>query len=333
MGFYWAPNWTILPTIVLPLYILTLSGVLTQWKTEGWRDLLSMELRDTNENRWNQRLDTFSLSFWIVLAVCVLFVFGFQWYGLYGRMHVVGDAGDFQVDRNLLALVRPDIITPAKSLIISMFSFLYIAWHIGVFLSGVLFSYILVDDFSDVCNRVDVESDPMLGNKVNRNGIKLISGIFRCTVLGIWIATLVKLQVIYLLSDGANVVTWLIGDVMSALNLRDDRWLWLDQRSMGGFTTFVLALVTSFIFAVSAYRIRKVVGGFTHDQLSDDKGLGQFVGLTRMLISMTVVVLLLGANVLLIGQFVGFSLLLVACLFVALCSLYNPTFSTRWQSL
>ena len=47
-------------------------------------------------------------------------------------------------------------------------------------------------------------------------------GIFRCTVLGVLIAIVMKVQSAYLTSRGENIVTWLVSDMSSAFYGRNE---------------------------------------------------------------------------------------------------------------
>ena len=53
-------------------------------------------------------------------------------------------------------------------------------------------------------------------------GNRLIQGIFRGTMLGIWIATCIKLQAVYLLSDGTNILHWLVRDASFAMSIVEE---------------------------------------------------------------------------------------------------------------
>ncbi len=171
-------------------------------------------------------------------------------------------------------------------------------------LFGLLLSYALIDDFRDLFRRRPTSNvvDDHLQTREIAQG--LIGGVFRSVILGLWIATLVKLQVAYLLSDGENILTWLANDFGATLGFGEQSWDWLSQHSMGNFTTFVLAFVHCFIFIFGVITIRAVLQASVerHQAASSSPEVATLRSLNKQHLLMIIIVLLLAANVLLTGQ-------------------------------
>lgn len=246
VGFLWAPTWTLLPAVLLPLYVVFVSELLTLWKDNRPR------LTQNDEIGWIAKVSSYKFSFWAITIVCVAFVFGFQWFGMYVRIHVQGEIGTFQIDRNMLTLVRPEIISTSKSLLISMLGFLYTALYIWILLVGLLFVYVLALDYKNVCNNQNLENR----NNLKKVGKTLTFGIFRCTLIGLWFATCIKLQVVYLSSDGESIVSWISKDFIAALNMSREAHTSLNQQSMTHFTTFLLMVLTFITFCLAIVKIQ-----------------------------------------------------------------------------
>jgi hypothetical protein len=152
--------------------------------------------------------------------------------------------------------------------------------------------------------------------------------IYRCTVFGILIAECIKLNTAYLLSDGANIVSWLINDALSVFGARDVEAGWLDASALPYFTSVLLVMLTCFVFFASFTQIYWVVDqSSTPDAANSSRGERQLQSqISRTKVSwfkMVIVVALLVASFLLIGQVAGFSILLGGSVLVAIYSLFQ----------
>ena len=70
VGFLWAPNWTILFMVFLPLFVVLVSELLVFWKHEGRLKVISQG-RTESDNGWARGVDASSYTYWAVFVVCV----------------------------------------------------------------------------------------------------------------------------------------------------------------------------------------------------------------------------------------------------------------------
>ena len=136
VGFIWAPTLTVLPLIALPAFIFYVSDLNTYWKRVGRfkctaDDVISIN-SESNE-AWYAKANDFSFSFWAIASFCFLFVFGFQWAGSYMPAYLSGDTNGVQIDRYLVALVRPEVISVGEAMALSFDGYLDTASYIEIF--------------------------------------------------------------------------------------------------------------------------------------------------------------------------------------------------------
>lgn len=322
VGFFWAPNWTLVELVILPQFLVTVGGLLAFWKRERQSLLTFAGTKLDEKDSWPSRVKSFAFSHWVVFFVCLVIVFLVQWSGVHMRALVNSDISNHMVDWNLMALVRPEVISIPEATIISFLAFLYTAVICFLFLTGLLMMYTLVEDFFEICSEPDHLSNRVLQNKIVAVSTKLLTNIYRASLLGIWIATCIKLQATYLLSDGQNIVDWLFGDVLFVLGHNDKASGWLGQRSLAHFTSFLLLSSTCLVFVFGFVQIYRVL-----ERALPLDAVGRLA--ERQCVprwTMLCVVGLLVANFFLVGQFSGFSILLIVGILTTVCSLYDPRF-------
>ena len=326
VGFIWAPTLTVLPLVALPAFIFYVSDLNTYWKRVGRfkctpDDVISVH-SESNE-AWYAKVNDFSFSFWAIASFCFLFVFGFQWAGIYMPAYLSGDTNGVQIDRYLVALVRPEVISVGEAMALSFIGYLYTASYIAIFMLGLLFLVIIVLDYHDLCTTTDLEGSTADTNQIRKEGQKIVWGGFRIAVLALWLASLVKLQITYLSSDSPDFVTWLKTDALSVFGATSNRNGWLENTSISHFTTFLMLVVTVTIFVVCALKIRTVFERlsvydqdypFSRDQLA--------------FVQMLAVIGLLSFNLVLVGRFTGFSFLVAASTLASLHVLSGPRLRT-----
>ncbi len=71
VGFFWAPNWTLLVVLLLPLFLTILNELLTFWVNDGRSKLGGVE----DDQGWDQIVASFSPVFWAVFLICFGIVF------------------------------------------------------------------------------------------------------------------------------------------------------------------------------------------------------------------------------------------------------------------
>lgn len=313
VGFIWAPTLTLLPIVVLPLLILSIAKQNTDWKELLRPQFYPSATQDREAAEWLSCVYSFSFMFWIILILCVCVVFGFQWIGIYLPAYISGVLGDVQVDRYLVTLVRPEVISTTEAAFLSFVGYMYTASYIFIFLLGILFIFIITNDFTDLIKRAVCKSN--LTTSIAERHV--VWNAFRVSVLSIWLATCIKLQVVYLSSDSGNFLSWLLLDVLFTFNLSSEKSGFLDQTSISHFTTFLMASLTAVVFIFHLFSIRRAMH---KSVLSGSKCNLQNNAYRNA--GMCALIILLTFNLAVIGQFSGFSLLLflsmilsVACIF------------------
>lgn len=326
VGFIWAPTLTVLPLVALPAFIFYVSDLNTYWKQVGRSkctadDVISVNI--VSNEAWYAKVNDFSFSFWAIASFCWLFVFVFQWAGIYMPAYLSGDTNGVQIDRYLVTLVRPEVISVGEAMVLSFVGYVYTASYIAVFMLGLLFLVIIVLDYHDLCTTSDLEGSTADTRQIRKEGQKIVWGGFRIAVFALWLASLVKFQITYLSSDSPSFLAWLKTDALSAFNATSSRNGWLENTSISHFTTFMMMAVTVTIFVVCALKIRSVFERlsvydddypFSRDQLAIAK--------------MLAVIGLLSFNLVLVGRFTGFSLLVAASALASLHVLSGPRLRT-----
>ena len=326
VGFIWAPTLTVLPIIALPAFIFFVTNMNTYWRDTGRRKctLGSVTSIDEKSNAaWYAKVNDFSFSFWAIALFCFLFVFGFQWAGIYLPAYLSGDNNSVQIDRYLVALVRPEVITIPEAMVLSAIGYMYTASYVSIFMFGLLFSIIATLDYEDICTTVELESRWIDRTQLRKEGQKLLWAVFRVVVFALWLATLVKLQITYLQSDGKDFVTWLRTDAARAFGANVTPNGWLDNSSISHFTTFMMMVVTVTVFVVTVMKIR---GIFARLSLYDSDY--PFTRDRQAITSMFLVIALLSVNLVLVGRITGFSLMLAASSLATLYVLLGPKLRT-----
>jgi hypothetical protein len=316
VGFFWAPNWTVLELVILPLFLVTVIALLDGWKTRR-RLLVSTDTGLNAMQDWSRLVGSFNLLSWTVFCICFLAVFVLQWSGVHLRALITGHAGNLMIDWNLIALVEPGSVSVVHAAVLSGFAFFYTACICFLFLTGLILMLVVVQDFAELSARTGLS-----GGLPPALGTDLLRRIFRATILGIWIATCIKLQAVYLLSDAPDILAWFFGDARYALGLQGDLAQPLSQRAAAHFTSFLLLFATVLVFAVAFV----VFGGAAGHDTEQPKSRA----ITRW--TWLAVIAALVANFFLIGQFPGFSLLLAANIFmsvICLVDLRSPHISPR----
>lgn len=318
VGYFWAPNWTILNLLLLPLFLGVVVQVLGFWTDRGRSEMSwAVDQRDVRRI-WRAEVETFSVAFGVMFFLSFGIVFGLQWAGVHLSALLNGDVGKLMIDWNLMAVVRPEIVSVPESIIMSGLAFFYTASCTYLYYSGLILLVCLVQDFTKVAEGQGGTTHP---EKVHRAATMIGVAVFRCTVLGIVISTCIKLQASYLMSDATNIVAWLGDDLRDLLFGAPEGRSALGQKSLATFTSFLVLFTTGGLYFYALPRLAGISVALRSGGLMPEEG-GQSLPFWQM----TGTVLLLSASHLLIGVFQGFSILLGAVLVLALYSLLNPMF-------
>lgn len=315
VGFLWAPTWTVLPALILPLFIMRVSFSLSHWRSYGRCRLSDGSSCDnrTEEDAllWDARIDSTAFSFWMILMLCLGGVFLAQWVGICLRLYAEGEAGIYQIDRNLLTLVRPEFIGQGASALVSMFGYLYSALYVFIFLTALMFLFIMAGDYESLARNIndgEIEQEAAI-----REGSWIALSAFDAALLIGWAAIAIKLQAAYLSSDAPNIALWIFHDLTGVLRLSAEVNGSLPNTSVSHFTTFLMIAVGNFALFVCASRVSR--GQMALRQLAQDGNIparprfGYVPWRTFVIVQVFLVCSLLS-----IGQVQGFSLALVCSL-------------------
>lgn len=330
VGFLWAPSWTVDRMIFVPLFIIAVTGLLNFWKMER-RQYLEFEAEGMADgDSWAERVGAFAFSFWAVVFVSLVIVFLVQWSGVYLRPLLNGTVGNAMVDWILVAIVRPDVVTITEAIVLSGLANLYSAFVYWCYFTGLLLIYAVVHDFREIFDNPELHLTEVHGSNAVEVGTKITRRVFCCTVFGIFSATCIKLNAVYLISDAENILTWLIDDAFTALGLRNEEWGWLSQSPSAFMTSFFVLFITCFIFFICLAHVFRILERVSISKTNSgsvrDQRVAEQVGQAKLSgLKMSGVVLLLAANFFLIGQFTGFAILLAVSALVAIYSLVGRT--------
>ncbi|MFZ3583469.1 hypothetical protein ACOI1H_15030 [Loktanella sp. DJP18] len=315
VGFLWAPTWTILPALILPLFIMRVSFSLSHWRSYGRCRLLDGSSCDdrTEEDSslWDARIDRTAFPFWMILVLCLGGVFLAQWVGICLRLYAEGEAGIYQIDRNLLTLIRPEFIGQGASALVSMFGYLYSALYVFIFLTALMFLFIMAGDYEWLARNIN-DGEIEQGVAI-REGSRIALSAFDAALLIGWAAIVIKLQAAYLSSDAPDIALWIFHDLIGVLRLSADVNGTLPNTSVSHFTTFLMIAVANFALFVCALRVSR--GQMALRQRAQDGNVsarprfGYVPWKTFAIVQVFLVCTLLS-----IGQVQGFSLALVCSL-------------------
>lgn len=307
VGFLWAPNWTFLFMVFMPLFFAFVVDLLVFWKDEGRAKFIAKGARLENDDAWARNVEASTYTYWAVFLICLVFAGLLQWIGVC-LIPLLSGGSDYAMDWTLLAIVRPEIISVPEAVVFTGLAYLYMCLCFYLFFVGLILLYTVAYDLSKVAGASKLRPEVDQRRDVSEIGLKVMRGIFRCTVLGILIAICMKLQSLYLTSSGENIVAWFLGDMFSVLFGREDVGVVIDKSMPTHYSSLLVALATCVVFLFGSIRL-SVGNRF-------DVPMGM----------MWAAVALLGAGYLLIGVFAGFSILLSFGVLVAIYGLFDPGF-------
>ncbi|MBY5337083.1 hypothetical protein HFO99_24745 [Rhizobium leguminosarum] len=312
VGFLWAPNWTFLFMVFLPLFFAFVIELLLFWKNEGRLRIVAAGNRVESDDAWPRNVDASSYTYWAVFIVCVLFAGLFQWIGVC-LIPLVKGGGNYAIDWGKLALVRPEVISVPMEIVFTALAYLYMCLCFYLFFVGLILLHTMIHDLWKIGEasrnrpRVDYEYH------VHEIGLRVMRGIFRCTVLGLLIAICMKAQSSYLASNGKDIVAWLLADMSSALLEAKDMGNGFSYRMPTHYSSLLIAISTIIVFLYGSIRL----------------GAGSRFHLPMW--KMSAAVGLLFASYLLIDAFTGFSILLCLAVLLAMYGLIDPELG-RWRA-
>lgn len=310
VGFLWAPNWTFLFIIFMPLFLAFAVDLLVFWKNEGRTKLLGLGGRIKQPEGWIQKVEASSYTFWAVFLVCIGFAGIFQWINV-RLLPLLNGKDDYAIDWGSLAMVQPDAISVPQEIGFTGLAYFYMCVCFYLFFTGLVLLYTLVHDFWEIERRPGRQSGVDPSREASEIGLRIMQGIFRCTVAGLLIAITMKLQALYVTTTASSVPHWLFVDAISVLPGFGETIGWGDYSTPTNYTSLVVALATCTVFLYGAVRI-ELDGPFR-------------LPLAKMVTAVVLVVIAYLA----IGAFAGFSVLLGLGILLATYGLFDPGFGAR----
>ncbi len=310
VGFLWAPNWTFLFIVFMPLYLSFVVNLLVFWKDDGRANLLAVERRVKEPKTWMQKVEASSYTYWAVFLICIGFAGVFQWISV-RLLPVLSGQGDYAIDWGSLATIRPDEIAVPQQIAFTGFAYLYMSLCFYVFVTGLIILSTLADDFGEIEEAMGHQRGAETSRKVQETGLRIMRGIFRCTISGLLIAVCMKLESLYVVTSAPDIWSWLFTDMRSVLSDFGEPIDWGDYSMPTHYTSLLITLLVCVVFVYGTIR----------------------VSLNRPfyvpMAAMTTTVALLVTAYLLIGMFTGFSFLLGFAVLVGIFCLFNPGLGPR----
>jgi len=313
VGFFWSPSWIIGEMLLLPFVLIIVSELLAFWKDRR---------PDSLGDSWASKIESYRVSYWAIFLICFVAIFAVQWAGVYLLAFIQGAAANGMVDWLLVSIERPEVVSRTATIYISALAFLYSGMIYWFYFIGLLLLFTIASDFNDTFTAPDHqggENSPI----IITTGTIITLGVFRATVFGILLATTIKLNAAYLITDAETIMGWLVNDTLFSLGRSGDGWHWLNQSPSPFFTSFLLLAITCVVFFTCLVFIFKVIGEYPASETACIKVSS---------LKMACVVIFLAANYLLIGKFYGFSLLLGVAVLLAVYSLFRAGAGVAWQS-
>ena len=270
-------------------------------------------------------MDSLRFPFWVAASVAFVLVFVVQWGGVYLVGLTQPDAPEL-IDWLLVAHVRPDIITMSEALFVSLLAFSYSGLVYWFYFVGLILLFAVTEDFHRRATSPDADFED---NFFERTGEKLQRCIYLSTVIGIFVATAIQLNAIYLKSDGKTSLSWLANDFVAILNPDAKSWGLLEQSSVSSLTSSILLLLLLLhlaLFGVCTIKVRSGLRACRTRNLPS----GRFNAVTSTerepinhdpLVIQVCILVLLCLTFGSIGQFFGFTVLLFASLLITVASI------------
>ncbi|XNO40686.1 RcgA family putative transporter (plasmid) [Sinorhizobium meliloti] len=310
VGFLWAPNWTFLFIVLLPLFFAIVIELLVFWKQDARLKLLTQVGRLESDNAWTRNVEAYSYTYWAVFLICVLFAGLFQWIGVC-LIPLLEGGDDYAPSWGTIAIVQPDVISVPAEIGFTALAYLYMCLCFYLFFAGLILLHTIIHDLWKI-EEAAATRPAEYRRESGEIGLRVMRGIFRCTVLGVLVAICMKVQSAYLASTGEDIVAWMAHDMASALYEHHGAANTLTYRMPTHYSSLLVAISTLIVFLYGSIR------------------LGVAKRFRVPLWRMSAVVGLLFTSYLLIDVFDGFSILLSVCVLVATYGLFDPEFG-RWR--
>ncbi len=310
VGFLWAPNWTLLFIVCLPLYLALVVDQVIHWKGSRRAHLLDDLGDDQPTREWLARVDSSSHSYWAVFLICVGFAGLAQWISV-RLLPLLNDGGRYAADWGARHGTDPDNGVVAHLIAFTGAAYLYMCLCFYLFVAGLILLCNIIDDFKEARTELAVREGNDRSPDVDAIGMKIMRGVVRCTIAGFLIATCMKLQSLYIVNSAPNILSWLVLDVRGALGHADSAVIWDEASTPTNFTSLIVLFLVLTVYLYGSIRIGAI---------------GQ-VGwpITRATASVAFLVLVYFS----MGVVDGFSLLLGIALILSVYGLFDPDFGQQ----
>ncbi len=312
VGFLWAPNWTVLFMVLLPLFFWFVTELLVFWKREGRLQLSINSDKKESDWQWSRNVEASSYSYWAVFLTCVLVAGVFQWIGV-DLIPLIKGGADYATSWGTLAIVRPEKISVATSVVFTAAAYLYMSLCFYLFFAGLILLYTMVHDLWILGEASESRQDVEL-RALNELAQRMMRGIFRCTLLGLLVAICMKSQSAYLSSPRGNILAWFADDMSSTLRYYAEANNNFTYRMPTHYSSLLVAISACVVFIYGSVRL----GGGSR--------------LAVPLWIMSIVVAFLFASYLLIDAFAGFSFILAIGVLLGIYGVCDPWLGTSRTS-
>lgn len=309
VGFIWAPNWTIVFLVLMPIFFVFVADQVTSWKNEWRATLLSYLGRQGQPGDWMDKVGSSSWTYWAAFVLCLGFAGVFQWVSV-RLLPVLHGEGAFATDWGSLAYVRPDKFGAIEQAAFTGAAYFYMSLCFYLFIAGLVLLSNVADDFAQTIKHLARHSKAPPINTAQAVSMKIMRGVTRASIGGISIAMCMKLQSLYLTTDAPDIWQWLISDSSSVLTAIGSPVDWGNYSMPTHFTSLLVTLMVCTVYLYAVIRI----------------------GITPLfkvpLARPTSAILFLTLVYLLIGAVTGFSILLALSILASVYGLFDPGFRT-----
>jgi hypothetical protein len=305
VGFIWAPNWTLLFMLFMPLFFAFVVELLGFWKKEGRLKLIA----DGGDD-WTLTVESSSYTYWVVLLFCLPFAGVFQWISV-RLIPLIKGGAVIAPDWGTLVVARSEAISVPELITFSGLAYIYMSLCFYFFFVGLILLYTVAHDFWRIGGMSNHQ--PYVNNQrlVHEISFRIIRGVFRCTILGIMISLCMKLQTFYLSSNGENIVGWLLSDMFSVFKTTEAVHDKVNYSMPTHYSSLLIALTTCVVFLYGSVRLG--FGSSFHNSWT----------------KMATVVVLLVICYLMVGVFVGWTILLTVGVLIGIYGLFDPGFGRK----
>jgi len=320
VGYLWAPNWTLLFMVFMPLYFAFVGDLVIFRKGARWSQLNYKSEGIENGDEWMRKVEAFSITYWAAFLVCLPIATVLQWIDRCLGPLLTGDAGNYAVEWARMAIMRPEVISIPEAVAFTGLAYLYMGVTFYLFFVGLILLFTLTYEVSELGGESELWSNGEYQCQIYQVGLKIMGGIFRCSILGLLIAICMKLQCTFMLSSGETIVSWLASDFLSVSGDHEKINDWLEYSMPTNYSSLLIVLATCTVFLYGSVRI------YTASGHQGDNVRGRY---RRKLGIMSAVIAFLVIVYLLIDALTGFSILLGIGLLAAVYGLFYPGFGTE----